>query len=71
MLENLVFLKIKDLEPTYFLEESIEIDFVTKESIIEAKYDREIEKKQKDLLEKMNIKGKKKIIANGVDFFME
>ncbi len=68
--ENLVFLKIKDLEPAYYLEDSIEIDFITRDSIIEAKYNMEIEKKQKDLFEKINIKGKKKIIANGVNFFI-
>lgn len=68
--ENLVFLKIKDSEPVYFLENSIEIDFITKNNIIEAKYNQELEKKQKELFEKMNIKGKKKIIADGVDFFM-
>ncbi len=68
--ENLVFLKIKDLEPAYYLEDSIEIDFITRDSIIEAKYNLEIEKKQKDLFEKIIIKGKKKIIANGVNFFM-
>lgn len=69
--ENLVFLKIKDLEPAYYLENSIEIDFVTKDSIIEAKYNQKIEKKQKDLFEKINLKGKKKIVAQGVDFFCE
>jgi len=68
--ENLVFLKIKDSEPAYYLDNSIEIDFITKDRIIEAKYNQEMEKKQKELFEKINIKGKKKIIANGVDFFV-
>ena len=36
--ENLVFLKIKDKNPNYYLEDSIEIDFITKDSLIEAKY---------------------------------
>ena len=46
-------------------------DVKSKDRIIEAKYNQEMEKKQKDLFEKINIKGKKKIVANGVDFFVK
>ncbi len=69
--ENLVFLKIKDLNPSYLLENSIEIDFITKDGIIESKYNQEMDKKQKILFGKLNMKGKKKFIANGIDFFMK
>jgi len=67
--ENLVFLKIKDKNPNYYLENSAEIDFITKDSLIEAKYNQELNEKQ---LEAFNaIKSKKKIIANGYKFFLE
>jgi len=67
--ENLVFLKIKDENPNYYLENSIEIDFITKDSLIEAKYNLELNKKQ---LEAFNaVKSKKKIIANGYKFFLD
>ena len=66
--ENLVFLKIKDKKPEYYLENSIEIDFITKKSIIEAKYNQEIGEKQSKIFN--SIKSKKKIIAGGIDFFM-
>ena len=67
--ENLVFLKIKDKNPNYYLENSVEIDFITKDSLIEAKYNQEANEKQ---LETFNvIKSKKKIIANGYKFFID
>ena len=66
--ENLVFLKIKDKNPKYYLENSVEIDFITKDSLIEAKYNQELNEKQ---LEAFNaVKSKKKIIANGYKFFL-
>ncbi|MEK6926473.1 MAG: ATP-binding protein [Nanoarchaeota archaeon] len=67
--ENLVFLKIKSKNPNYYLENSIEIDFITKDSLIEAKYNQELNEKQ---LEAFNaIKSKNKIIANGYKFFLD
>jgi len=66
--ENLVFLKIKKEQPHYVKRNGIEIDFKIKGTIIEAKYKREIEKKQKEFFD--NIKIKNKIIAKGVDFFL-
>lgn len=65
--ENLVFLKIKDLEPEYYLKDSVEIDFITNDTLIEAKFDSELNEKQKQLFN--SIKIKKKIIAKGVGFF--
>lgn len=66
--ENLVFLNIKDENPSYYLDDSIEIDFITSKRLIEAKYDREIEEKQKRVFD--SIKIKEKIIANGYKFFV-
>ena len=65
--ENLVFLKIKRDHPRYLKKNGIEIDFKMKDTLIEAKYKKEIEKKQKELFD--SVKAKNKIIADGVDFF--
>ncbi len=67
--ENLVFLKIKDENPAYYLENSIEIDFITKDALIEAKYNKELEKKQKELFNSIKIKNK--IIAKDYSFFLD
>lgn len=67
--ENLVFLKIRKEQPRYLKKDGIEIDFKIKDTLIEAKYKREMDKKQKELFN--NIKIKNKIIADGVDFFEE
>jgi hypothetical protein len=66
--ENLVFLKIKDKNPRYYLENSIEIDFITKDSVIEAKYNQEINEKQLKVFN--SIKSKNKLIAKGYNFFL-
>ncbi len=66
--ENLVFLKIKNLDPKYYLKDSVEIDFITKNKLIEAKFNSELNEKQKQLFEQ--IKRKNKIIVRGVDFFV-
>ena len=65
--ENLVFLKIKKENPRYLKKDGIEIDFKTKDTLIEAKYKREMDKKQKKLFDAVNIKNK--IIVEGVNFF--
>jgi uncharacterized protein len=66
--ENLVFLKIKHENPHYVRENSIEIDFKYKDTLIEAKYNKELEGKQRELFNKLKIKNK--IVAKGVDFFI-
>lgn len=66
--ENLVFLKIKGKHPSYYLENSVEIDFITKDALIEAKYGKELEKKQKELFDSLRIKNK--IIAKDYSFFL-
>ncbi len=65
--ENLVFLKIKKEHPKYLKKDGIEIDFKTKDNLIEAKYKREMDQKQKKLFD--SIMTKNKIIAEGVEFF--
>ncbi len=66
--ENLVFLSIKNEEPFYYFENSTEIDFITKDKLIEAKYNRDLENDQKKLFDSVKIKNK--IIANGYSFFV-
>mgnify|MGYP001566872820 CR=1 FL=1 len=66
--ENLVFLNIKDKNPSYYLEDSVEIDFITEDSIIEAKYNQNLDKKQQELFNSIN---KNKVIANGYKFFLQ
>lgn len=67
--ENLVFLKIKHLNPAYYVENLIEIDFITKELVVEAKYNSELSPKQKKVFDL--IKAKKKIVAEGSKFFRD
>jgi predicted AAA+ superfamily ATPase len=66
--ENLVFLKIHPTKPRYYSKNLVEIDFITENAVIEAKYNQELKDKQ---LEAFNsIKRKEKILAQGVDFFL-
>ena len=67
--ENLVFLKIKSENPSYYLENSVEIDFITKNRLIEAKYNKEIEGNQKALFDSIKIKNK--IIVKDSSFFLD
>src|SRR3989338_1075471 len=67
--ENLVFLKIKSENTAYYLENSIEIDFIFKGHLIEAKYNRELEKKQKELFDSIKIKNK--ALVKNHSFFLE
>ena len=67
--ENLVFLNIKNENPSYYLENSIEIDFITKNTLIEAKYNQDMKENQKKLFDKIKIKNK--IIAKGYSFFVQ
>lgn len=67
--ENLVFLNIKNKNPSYYFENSIEIDFITADSLIEAKYNQEMDKNQREVFDSIKIKNK--IIAKGYAFFAE
>ena len=70
--ENLVFLKIKSetKEFIHFLyKDGIEIDFCYGDTLIEAKFGQEMTDKQQKLFD--SFKAKNKIIASGVEFFLE
>jgi predicted AAA+ superfamily ATPase len=66
--ENLVFNQIKKENPRFLYVDGIELDFVFKDTIIEAKYGQSLTEKQKELFDKL--KYKNKIIAKDMDFFL-
>ena len=67
--ENLVFLKIKNKNPSYLYVDGIEIDFVTEDkTLIEVKYHSSLNKKQQKLFD--SFKAKKKLIVDGYEKFM-
>jgi len=65
--ENLVFLNLKNENPHYLLENGIEIDFITNNSLIESKYGLDLNKKQKILFEKT--KRENKIVIKDYTYF--
>ena len=74
--ENLVYNKIKSDyknhlkgEINFLYKEGVEIDFVTKDFLLEAKFGLEMNEKQKSLFD--NYKIKNKMVAQGVDFFIK
>ena len=50
--ENAVFLKLKDKDPCYYLEDGVEIDFFAGGKFYEAKYGRPPTEKQMEILKK-------------------
>lgn len=66
--ENLVFLKIRDQAPSYYMENSVEIDFITKDSLIEANYKGMLGVKQKVAFDLLKIRNK--TVASGLLFFI-
>ena len=67
--ENLVFLKIKNKDPYYYRKNGVEIDFIVKDFLIEAKYDRDLDEKHKMVFD--GIRRRNKILADGADFFVK
>ncbi len=67
--ENLVYLKIRKENPRYMKKDGAEIDFILKDTIIEAKYGQKLSSLQERLFK--NAKAKNKIMAEGVDFFIK
>ena len=74
--ENLVYNKIKSNYKNHLFgginflyKDGVEIDFVTKDFLIEAKFGQEMNEKQKKLFDDYKIKNK--VVAQGVDFFLE
>jgi predicted AAA+ superfamily ATPase len=66
--ENYVYLKIKEKNPYYYVEDGTELDFITdryfgEQYLIECKYNSELTRKQRDLFERLKVKNK--IILTG------
>jgi predicted AAA+ superfamily ATPase len=60
--ENYVYLKIKDSEPVYVLENQVEIDFYLSNNVLlEVKFEEDIKDKQKEFFEKFKAKHKRVI----------
>ena len=67
--ENLIFLEIKHLKPSYIYVDGIELDFMTENKIlIEVKYNSKLNDKQQKLFEKTE--ADKKIVINDIDGFL-
>ncbi|MCK5039630.1 MAG: ATP-binding protein [Candidatus Aenigmarchaeota archaeon] len=56
LFENIVYLRIKDENPSYYMKDTIELDFVFGKNIIECKYTDERNDKQEKLIEKPSSK---------------
>ncbi|MCK5477210.1 MAG: ATP-binding protein, partial [Candidatus Aenigmarchaeota archaeon] len=54
LFENVVFLRIKNENPSYYMANTIELDFVFGKNIIECKYTDERNEKQEELIEKLS-----------------
>ena len=68
--ENLVYTKLRDeygKNINFLYKNGIEIDFLVKDIIIEAKYGQELNEKQQKLFD--SYKAKQKVIAQGFEFF--
>ena len=67
--ENLVFLDIKHLKPSYVYVDGIELDFMTEnKTLIEVKYNSILNKKQQKLFEEID--ANKKIVVNGINDYL-
>ncbi len=68
--ENLLFLKIKHLKPSYVYVDGIELDFMTEDKIlIEVKYNSVLNDKQQKLYN--TTKAKQKLVVDSVDSFLK
>lgn len=68
LFENLVYFEIKRFSPCYIYQNGIEIDFKTKDFLIEAKYNSKMSEKQKIMFEQ--IPSKQKIVVDSVNSFL-
>ena len=67
--ENLIFLKIKHLHPSYVYVDGIEIDFMTEnKTLIEAKYNSTLNNKQEKLY--ASIEANQKVVIDSVKSFL-
>jgi len=68
--ENLIYLQIKEQNPSYLYVDGIELDFISEEGVlIEAKFNSVFNEKQQKLFDKFDCK--KKVVVNGADGFMK
>ena len=68
--ENLIFLEIKHLKPSYVYVDGIELDFMTEDRVlIEVKYNSILNDKQKKLFEKTE--ADKKMVIDSIDSFLK
>ena len=68
--ENLIYLQIKEQNPSYLYADGIELDFITENGLlIEAKFNSVLNEKQQKLFDKFETK--EKLVINGVDGFMK
>lgn len=66
--ENLAYLKIKQKNPCYIYQNGLELDFLFQEPVVEVKYERELESKQKDMFEQFP--AKHKMLIKGLDDYL-
>ncbi|MFQ5751762.1 MAG: DUF4143 domain-containing protein, partial [bacterium] len=66
--ENLIYLRIKQKNPCYIYQNGLELDFYFEDTLLEAKFGRELEGKQKSFYEKYP--AHKKICVKGVDDYL-
>ena len=67
--ENLVYLTIKEEQPLYIYQNGVEIDFYWDDTILEVKYGRNIEDKQKDFFE--NYPAKRKLLLSTISDYLD
>jgi len=68
--ENLIFLNIKHLNPSYLYENGIELDFMTEDKVlIEAKYNSTLNTNQQKLFDKTDASSK--IIIDSIESFLQ
>jgi predicted AAA+ superfamily ATPase len=69
LFENLFFLKIKNHNPCYVYENGIELDFLVKrETLIEVKFNRELNPKQREMFDNYNAKNK--VVISSIHQFL-
>ena len=66
--ENLVYLKIKDHRPCYVYHSGQELDFFFEDTLLEVKYEKDLEGKQKDLFN--TFKAKRKVVVKTMQDYL-
>ena len=67
--ENLVFLRIKHHSPCYIYQDGIELDFYCNDTLLEVKYNRELESKQQNLYE--NFQARRKMLIDSLEDYLK